>query len=158
MTSSTADLVAELRALVEHAKAVPMSASCMVNRADVLSRLDAVGAALDAELARAKDTVSDRDAVLDQARAEAEAILAQAREDAEGLVSEHALVTEATERAEALTAEAQEEAEGLRREADAYVDGRIAELEAGLSRTLSQIQTMRARLSERSGLDERPLA
>lgn len=62
---------------------------------------------------------------------------------------------EAAERAERLTSETESEAAELKREADAYVDARIAELEAGLAKTMSQIQTMRARLSERSHLDER---
>ena len=49
--------------------------------------------------------------------------------------------------------QADAEADALRKEADVYVDGRIAAMEAGLQKTLSQIQTMRARLASRSGLD-----
>ena len=43
--------------------------------------------------------------------------------------------------------------EGLRREADVSVDGRIAAMEAGLQKQLTQLQTIRARLATRSGLD-----
>ena len=40
MTQSAADLVAAIKTLVEQAKSVPMSASCMVNRSEVVGLLD----------------------------------------------------------------------------------------------------------------------
>ena len=154
MTAS-AETIAQLRDIVTSAKSVPMSASCMVNRAEVLGLLDRLDAAVSAEFADASSLLGEREATLDQARQEAEQILADARARAEGLVAEESVHVEAAERAERLTSETESEAEEIKREADAYVDARIAELEAGLSKTMSQIQIMRARLSERSHLDER---
>ena len=154
MTAS-AETIAQLRDIVTSAKSVPMSASCMVNRAEVLGLLDRLDAAVSAEFADASSLLGEREAALDQARKEAEQILADARARAEGLVAEEAVHVEAAERAERLTSETESEAEEIKREADAYVDARIAELEAGLSKTMSQIQMKRARLAERSKLDER---
>ena len=154
MTAS-AETIAQLRDIVTSAKSVPMSASCMVNRAEVLGLLDRLDAAVSAEFADASSLLGEREATLDQARQEAEQILADARARAEGLVAEESVHVEAAARAERLTSETESEAEEIKREADAYVDARIAELEAGLSKTMSQIQTMRARLAERSKLDER---
>lgn len=152
MTAS-AEKIAALRTIVTSAKAVPMSASCMVNRAEVLELLDQLDAAVAEEFAAARSLVAEREAALERARQEADEIVADARARADELVADSAVHAEAERRAAELSTETQGEAEAIKREADAYVDSRIAELEAGLSRTMSQIQTMRARLAERSNLD-----
>jgi len=155
MSPSTVEQLAALRVLVEQAKALPMSASCMINRGEALRALDAALASARSDEARLGD--SDAARTLVGARADADRVLAEARERAEALVAADAVHAEAVARASALDAEARSESEALRREADAYVDRRMAELEASLSKTLSQLKTMRERLAERSHLDDAPL-
>ena len=153
--SAAADIIDTLRAQVAGAKAVPMSASCIVNRADTLAMLDKLDAGLSADLAEASSLLAEREEELRQARREAEQIVHEAELKAEDLVRDTPVYTEAKARAEKVVADAGVEAEEIRREADAYVDGRIAELEAGLTKTSNQIATMRARLAERSQLEDR---
>lgn len=152
---SAADIIATLRTQVTGAKAVPMSASCIVNRAETLALLDKLDAALEGDLAEASSLLAEREEALRQARREADRIVHEAELKAEDLVRDTPVYTEAKARAEKVVADAGVEAEEIRREADAYVDGRIAELEAGLTKTFNQISTMRARLAERSRLEER---
>lgn len=155
MMTRTSEALDQLRAMITSARAVPMSASCMVNRSEALSLLDTISATMTEESAEADSVATAREKQLASARDQAARIVDEARHLAEEMVRETPIHAEAVERAEAVTHEAASEAEAIRREADTYVDGRIAELEAGLSRTMTQIQTMRVRLAERSRLDER---
>lgn len=148
--SATAALES-LRRIVEGARPVPMSASCMVNRTDVLAIVDQARKALGDELATAKAQATD--GPQEQALAKAEEIIEAARQEARELVDQSAVVRSAQERAEAIVAQATEEAEALKVETDRYTDARLAEFEADLHRTMDQVTTMRRRLSERSGLD-----
>lgn len=155
MTKAATDELAAARSSVEQAKAMPMSASCLVNRADLLAQLDRAAEAFRTELAEAKRASGA--GALAAATATAEQLLDDARGRADALVAEDAVHAEAVARAEELTRAAEEEAAALRREADVYVDQRMAELEAAMAKTLAQVKTLRARLSERSGLDDEPL-
>ncbi len=142
-----------LRELVQNAKGVPMSASCMLNRAEVVALIEDAKVALERELAEATKVADASQVTLDRARQEAGQIVASAQQRADYLASQDAVAQRARQKAGELERRSVEEAEALRREADAYVDGRIAGLEAGLQKTLTQIKTMRARLATRSGLD-----
>ena len=142
---SNSELQRKLRALQDllaGAKAMPMSASCVVNRGEALALVDAALAAVPEESA---PPPSD---------SEADAILADAEQRAATMVSDSSVVSQANAEAERIVAEATEEAEGLRTETDGFVDQRMASFESVLHKTLSQVQLARARLSQRSGLDE----
>lgn len=153
MADTTAARLDALRALVQQAKNVPMSASCMVNRAEVLALIDAARAGLDEELAKANKVAETSYDTLVRAQAEAEQIVKAAEEKAEFLAGQSEVMQRARRQAAQVEARVQAETDALRREADAYVDTRIAGFEAGLAKTMTQIKTMRARLASRSGLD-----
>ncbi|MGD7706689.1 hypothetical protein [Microlunatus sp. Y2014] len=140
-TEQLGDVLSRLRGVITSAKAMPMSASCVVNRAEVLALVDAVERA--APPPRAEPT-----------RVEADRIIAEAREEAARLVSESEVVKAAEVEAERVRAAAQEDASGLRTETDAFVDSRMASFESVLHKQLSQVQLARNRLSQRSRLDE----
>lgn len=154
MSTTAAERLRALRLLVEQAKPVPMSASCLVNRGQVVALVDEALAGLDAELAESRALLADAERTRQEARADAERLLSDARAEAQRLTGETETLDGARRASEALTEETRAETEALKREADAYVDARMAALEAGLAKTLSQLRTMRTRLSERSGLDD----
>lgn len=141
----------QLRVVLSQAKGVPMSASCVVNRADLLDLVDRIRAALPAELGRAQGLLANSDAT-------AETILATARAEATRLAEDHEIVREAREIAERLTRETEQECADLRRETDVFIDSRMASFESVLHKTVSQVATARQRLAERSTLDEDPAA
>ncbi len=90
----------ELTDLVTSARAMPMSASALVNRAEVLELIESAKAVLPSQISQADTLIADADAVLDRARREAAKILEKARARAEHLVSEQAVVHAAEQRAE----------------------------------------------------------
>lgn len=151
--SQSTELLDQLRHLVTSAKSVPMSASCVVNRAEFLDLLDRARAGLPDELGRAQNVLADSDDHRAQGRAEADRIIADAHAEAARLASQTEVARVAREEADRVRSQAQEESAALRRETDVFIDSRMASFESVLHKTVSQVATARSRLSERSGLD-----
>ncbi len=154
MVDRTAGVLDELHGLITHAKAVPMSASCMINRADALALIDQAKAALGEDVGEAHRITNTSLETLERAQEEARQIVAAAEERAAYLASQDPVHEEAHRKAAALEVKALADTEALRREADAYVDARIATFEAALHKTMTQVRTMRERLASRSALDD----
>ena len=136
---------------VTNARAMPMSSSVLVNRAELLDLVDQARDVLPSQLSRADEVLADADAARSVAQAEADALLAQAREQAAALVDQEAVVLAARARAAQLVAEAELVADGLQRDADDYCDRRLADFEIDLGKVLSQVQAGRAKLAGRLG-------
>lgn len=154
MVERTNEVLDQLRQLVVNAKAVPMSASCMVNRAEVLALIDQATEALATDVGEAQRVTATSLETLERAQEEAAHIISSAEEKARFLAGQTPVMEMAKRKAAQLEAKALSDAEALRREADAYVDARIASFEAGLQKTMSQVRTMRERLASRSSLDD----
>ena len=154
MADRTQAVLASLRELVQNAKAVPMSASCMVNRAETLALIDKAIAALVDDTKAAERVTATSLETLERAQAEAAQIIKAAEEKAVFLAGSTPVMETAKAKAAELERRSIAEAEALRREADAYVDSRIASFEAALQKTMGQVRTMRERLSRRSQLDD----
>lgn len=150
---TTVDRLQELRRMLTDARPVPMSASCMVNRADALKIVDAALAELPKEISEAKAVISERESQRLAGKDEGDRIRLEAEEWAQTTANQTEIVRRAQREAERILTEARAEAEGLRGETDAFVDTRMAEFEAALQKTHSQVRIMRARLADRSGLD-----
>jgi regulator of protease activity HflC (stomatin/prohibitin superfamily) len=142
-----------LREMILNARSMPMSASCVINRGDVLAAVDDVIENLPDEIADAQRVLDRAQARIAEGEAEAGRILAEAREHAARLAQHSEVVRVAEEMAGKLRADAQQEAAALRRETDAFIDSRMAGFESVLHKTASQVKTARIRLAERSGLD-----
>ena len=138
---STADLeevLDHLSDLLADARALPMSASCVVNRGEALDLVDEARRVVPGELDRARQLLAERDALLEQAREQAERTVEQARAEAERTLEQ------AREQAERLVAEAQQEQDRLveqtavfaRAQADA--DRLLGETAAEADRVLDQ--------------------
>jgi len=148
------DKLDEVSSLVENARAMPMSASCLVNRGQVLDLLDDVRALLPDSLAAADDVLADREDIVAAARVEADQILAQAQEDARALVSEHEIYRAAVAEADAVRADADAEATRMRRETDDYVDAKLANFEVALHKTIAAVQKGRDKIRGRADYDD----
>jgi cell division septum initiation protein DivIVA len=154
MVERTQQVLQQLRELVSTAKSVPMSASCMVNRTEAITLIDQAAQALIDDTQEAQRVAATSLETLERAQEEAKQIIEAAEEKARFLAGQSEVVEEAKRKAAQLETKALNDAEALRREADAYVDARIASFEAGLHKTMSQVRTMRERLSQRSALDD----
>lgn len=140
----------ELADVVGAARAMPMSASVLVNRAEVLDLLESAKAVLPTQISQADTLMADADAVLERARHEAGKILQKAHGRAEDLISKEAVVVQAKEQAEAIIADAHVEAGKLADEADDYCDRQLARFEEDLTAISAQVAAGRARLVERA--------
>jgi vacuolar-type H+-ATPase subunit H len=140
--------------LVESAKSMPLSASVLVNKAEILALLDELRGALPEELREAQWVIKDRDDVVDGGRKEAERIVAEARTEAARLVSRTEVVQSATKEAERVVEEAKENARTMRLEVEDYVDAKLANFEVVLHKTLGAVERGRDKLRGRHELEE----
>jgi len=137
----------ELRAAVDDARSVPMSASVMINRSDFVDLLASLETAIDQTLSQATEVVGDREAVLADGMTQAEEIVRAAQLERDALVSETDVFRLAEIRASEITEAAEKAAEELQRETDQYVEEKLANFELTLERTLELVRRGRARLS-----------
>ncbi|MER6627807.1 ATP synthase F0 subunit B [Streptomyces sp. NPDC000987] len=145
----------EIVAAVSGARSMPMSASCVVNRAELLAMLDEVRQALPGSLAQAQELIGDREQMVEQARQEAERIIGQAHAERGSLVSDTEIARRSQAEADRILAEARKEAEEIRAEADDYVDSKLANFEVVLTKTLGSVGRGREKLlGTGPGLDE----
>ena len=133
-------------AIVEEARGVPLSASCVVHRGEMLEILEGARDVLPTDLAGAEDIIAQRDAIIEEGRASAESMIATAREDVARMVEQTSIVQAARDEAQRILDEAREVAEDERREVEAYIDGRLATLEVILNKTMEAVARGRERL------------
>ncbi|WP_428957533.1 cell division initiation protein [Streptomyces sp. cg35] len=136
----------EIVAAVGSARSMPMSASCVVNRADLLAMLEEVRQALPGSLAQAQELIGGREQMVEQARAEAERIIETAHAERGSLISDTEIARRSQNEAERILTEARQEAEEVRAEADEYVDSKLANFEVVLNKTLGSVGRGREKL------------
>ncbi|MEU8582805.1 ATP synthase F0 subunit B [Streptomyces abikoensis] len=136
----------EIVRTVTGARALPMSASCVLNRAELLALLEELRAALPGSLAQAREVIGDREQLVARAREEAEAILASARAERGSLISGTEVARQSREEADRILAEAHREAEEIRAGADDYVDSTLANFEVVLTKTIGSVDRGREKL------------
>ncbi|MFD7918630.1 cell division initiation protein [Streptomyces sp. NPDC059740] len=136
----------DIAAAVSGARSVPMSASCVVNRAELLALLDEVRQALPGSLAQAQELLTDREQMVEQARAEAERIIESAQAQGGSLVSDTEVARRSQAEADRILSEARREAEEIRAQADDYVDSKLANFEVVLTKTIGSVDRGREKL------------
>jgi vacuolar-type H+-ATPase subunit H len=133
-------------AIVEEARGVPLSASCVVHRGEMLEILEGAREFLPADLSGAEDIIAKRDQIIEDGRTSAESMIATAREDVSRMVEQTSIVQAARDEAQRILDEARDVAEDERREVEAYIDGRLATLEVILNKTMEAVARGRERL------------
>ncbi len=139
-------LLGELREIVETARAMPMSASVLVNRDEALDVVEEALAGLPEELKQARWLLKERQEYLDRSQHEADELLEVARVQAERMVERAEVVREARRRAEQVITDAEAHARRLQHEAEDYVDQRLEALEAVLGEAIQTVRNGRRRL------------
>ncbi|MGW4807406.1 ATP synthase F0 subunit B [Kitasatospora sp. NPDC004272] len=144
----------EIIAVVERAKAMPMSSSCVVNRAELTGLLRDLREAMPAELAQAQSVVADHQQMVADAQAQADQIIRGAHDERGSLISDTEVVRQAQAEADRILAEARAEEHTKRAEADDYVDSKLANFEVVLTKTLGAVGRGRHKLRGDSGVYE----
>ena len=129
----------ELIEIVESARAMPMSASCVINRAQVLDLLDDLKRGLPEEMDKARRVLADRESVVEDGRREAERLLERTRSERESIIGNTDVSREARGAAERILVEARREAEQMRAEAEDWVDQKLANFEVVLTKTIQAV-------------------
>lgn len=146
--------LAEIAEIVESAKSMPLSASCVVNRAELLARVNELATLLPAQLSEARAVLKGRDEVLEQGRRDAEQVVAEGRTEAARLVSRTEVMQTALRDADRVREEAEESATRMRAEVEDYVDTKLANFEVVLQKTIAAVERGREKLRGRHELEE----
>jgi cell division septum initiation protein DivIVA len=158
------ELLTQLVELVETARAIPMSGSCVVPREHTLDLLDDLREVLPLEIVEARRVVAERAALLAEARSEADRLVSEsAVHDAAVRAADElrgqgevdaAAVRESAERAAATAvAEAHERAAILRRDAADWAQGTLTEVVETLTRAVGVADRGRSAIAARAGAE-----
>ena len=132
--------------MVEEARGVPLSASCVVHRGEMLELLDEAREALPNDLESAQKLIAARDAIIEEGRVSAEQMIAMAREDVARMVEQTSIVQMARDEARKILDEARTLGDQEKQEVEEYIDGRLATLEVILNKTQDAVARGRERL------------
>jgi biopolymer transport protein ExbB/TolQ len=133
--------------MVEEARSVPLSASCVVHRAELLEILDEARNCLPQDFAKAQNLLASRDAIVEEGRQSGEQLVAMAREEVARMVEQTAIVQAARDESQRVLDEARTMAERERQEVENYIDSRLATLEVILNKTMDAVSRGRERLA-----------
>ena len=154
MNTEVDTLLDQLSTQLEQARALPMSASCVVNREELLALVDDVRGLLPSALARADRVLRDRETLLEQGREQAQRIVVEAEQEQDRLVEATAVFNRAQAEADRLLQQARDDAEAMRLQTEDYVEAKLANFEVVLTKTLATVQRGRSRLSGRTDLED----
>jgi cell division septum initiation protein DivIVA len=156
------ETVDELTTVIENARSVPMSGSCMVPRDHLLDLLDDLRESLPEDVQAAGAIVEQRTEILQQAQAEAERLTGRTRAESEQLLSSahrqrdellgtarrqrDELIARAQAQAEELLTEAEEEAERLVAEGMQHREALLADAREQQARLLAAAEAEHERL------------
>lgn len=146
MTMDSIEKLNTAISMVEEARGVPLSASCVVHRGEILEILEGAREYLPSDLYEAEKIISDKEKLIEEGRSSAEQMIATAREDVSRMVEQTAIVQSARDEAQRILDDARDVAAQEREEVEAYIDGRLATLEVILNKTMEAVARGRERL------------
>ncbi len=132
--------------VVSGAKAMPLSASVLVSRDELLGILHSALERLPDELREARWLLREKEEFLAEREREAEALMADVRAQAEHMVSRSEVVRQANLVAQSILDDANDEARRLRHEAEDYCDQKLAGMEIVLERITRTVRAGREKL------------
>jgi hypothetical protein len=134
-------------AAVEEARSVPLSASCVIHRGEMLELLENIKSSFPNDLAKAITILRQQTEILENANLQADSIISQARDEVSRLVEQTAIVSAAKKESQRILADATAEGKRDKEEIEAYIDSRLANLEVILNKTLDVISRGREKLA-----------
>ena len=132
--------------LIEEARGVPLSASCVVHRGEILEILEDARTSLPEDLYTAEEILTKKENLIEEGRSSAEKLIASAREEVARMVEQTAIVQSARDEAQRILDDARSAATDERAEVESYIDGRLATLEVILNKTMDAVARGREKL------------
>lgn len=139
-------LLVQAMSVVQDARTMPLSASVLVSREELLELLQSALDRLPDEMRQARWLLRERDEFIESRRREADNLLEEVRAQAERMVQRTEIVRKAKQVAEQIVEEARDESRRLRHEADDFCDQKLASFEIVLERTLKTVLAGRDKL------------
>lgn len=158
-------LLERLEEVLGSGQGLPFTSRTLVDDEECLAIIDQIRLSLPNEIRKARMLNSEREALLDQARAQAEQILGGANAESRELIGEHYITQQAEAHALGLVEQAERQAAQIRRDADEYsyrvlydMDQRLGSLRAQIQNGLDQLREASEgkRLQEPTREDENP--
>jgi cell division septum initiation protein DivIVA len=144
--SDAETVIREVIDIVNSAKAMPLSASVLVSRDEIIERLTTALDRWPDEVRQARWLLREREEFLADRAREAEALMEDVRVQAERMVSRTEVVRQANQVAQRILDDANEEARRMRHEAEDYCDQKLAGMEIVLERIMRTVQSGREKL------------
>ena len=141
-------ILREARDIIENARAMPLSASSMVNKEELLEMIDEAMRRMPDDLRNARWLLKEREEFLAKVTREGDEILELARSRAERLVQRTEVVRTAEQKARQLVETAREESRRMRLETEDYCDQKLKNFESTLGQAKDVIATGRRKLQE----------
>jgi len=154
MSEDMIELLDEMENLLTGSGRLPFLRRLMVDEEQAMTLLDRLRAAVPEEVRRARQTLRERDTILEQARRQAQRIAEQAQQEAALRLEEEGLLDEAKRASARMLDDARREAEQIRRGADQYAREVLIEIESRLDQAQGEIRETMGRIlaSVRKGL------
>ena len=140
MNAEVAGRLAELRSLIEDARAMPMSGSVVINKHELFETLGRVEKAFAAATAESERIEAERAEVVAEGESIAIEVVRQAELERDKLVSDSEVFRVGQREADEVTTAARAAAQALRRDTDRYIESRFASFEHALERTLAEVR------------------
>jgi cell division septum initiation protein DivIVA len=144
------DLVRHAIDIVATAKAMPLSASVLVSRDEVVDLLEGALDRLPTELREARWILREQEEFMAERQREAAQLMEDVRAQAERMVSRTEIVRQANQVAQRILNDANEEARRVRHEAEDYCDQKLAGMEIVLDRIQRTVKSGREKLQATS--------
>jgi cell division septum initiation protein DivIVA len=141
--------------VVNSAKTMPLSASVLVSRDELVHLLGLAMDRLPIELREARWLLKEREEFMAERDREAQALMDEVRAQAERMVARTDIVRQANRVAQRILDDANEEARRMRHETEDYCDQRLAGMEIVLDRTMKTVRSGRQKLQAISSPAER---
>jgi cell division septum initiation protein DivIVA len=132
--------------IIATARTIPLSASPMINRDEIIELLEEAVNRLPDELRQARWMLKERAEFVAKTRREADELLEAARARAEQMVQRTEVVRAAEQRARQVTESAESDARRLRHETEDFIDQRLASFEILLDKVTKTVAAGRSRL------------
>jgi len=142
--------------VVNSAKTMPLSASVLVSRDELVQLLTLALSKMPEELREARWLLRERDEFMAERERKAEALMDEVRAQAERMVARTDIVRQANRVAQRILDDANEEARRMRHETEDYCDQRLAGMEIVLDRTMKTVRSGRQKLQAISSPADRP--
>ena len=140
-------LLQRVHDLVATARSMPMSASVMISRDEVLDLVEDIMARLPEELRAARWLLKEREDFLARTHREGDEILEAARAKAERMVQRTEVVKSAEHRARHIIDVAEADARRMQHECEDFCDQKLASFEIVLDRTMKMVTAGREKLA-----------